>query len=200
MAKNSNSSDKVRCGWGSSNDIYMEYHDNEWGVPLHDEIKLFEFLVLESFQSGLSWITILKKRKNFIHAFEGFDPNKVALFSETKVQELMQDTGIVRNRRKIEAAINNAKRFLEIQEEFGSFDKYIWAFVDFRPIINKWKDLSEMPAKTNLSDTIAADMKKRGFKFIGSTVIYSHMQATGMMNDHVVGCFRYEEIKSYLIK
>ncbi|NQU87582.1 MAG: DNA-3-methyladenine glycosylase I, partial [Mariniphaga sp.] len=123
MAKNSNSSDKVRCGWGSSNDIYMEYHDNEWGVPLHDEIKLFEFLVLESFQSGLSWITILKKRKNFIHAFEGFDPNKVALFSETKVQELMQDTGIVRNRRKIEAAINNAKRFLEIQEEFGSFDK-----------------------------------------------------------------------------
>ena len=183
---------KSRCSWCLGNDLYKTYHDEEWGVPLHDEIKLFEFLVLESFQSGLSWLTILKKRENFRKAFDGFDPEKVAAYSEKEIERLMQDAGIVRNRRKIEAAINNARCFLEIQKEYGSFDKYIWAFVGFRSIINQWKNLQEMPAKTKLSDKIAADMKRRGFKFVGSTVIYSHMQATGMVNDHVVGCFRHD--------
>jgi DNA-3-methyladenine glycosylase I len=192
--------DSSRCGWGNSEEIYIEYHDHEWGVQVHDDKKLFEFLTLESFQSGLSWLTILKKRENFRKAFNGFDPIKVAKYGEKEIILLMGDSGIIRNLQKIKAAINNAQRFLEIQKEFGSFDKFIWSFTNYKTIINQWKNNNEIPAKTNLSDEIAADMKKRGFKFIGSTVLYSHIQATGMVNDHLVSCFRYKEINHNLGK
>lgn len=187
---------KKRCGWESKNEIYTEYHDNEWGVPLHDDYTLFEFLTLESFQAGLSWLIILRKRGNFRRAFENFDPVKVSQFNENKINALLEDKGIVRNRLKIKACINNAGRFLEIQKEFGSFAKYIWAFVDDKPIINHFEKLEELPAKTELSDIISKDLKKRGFKFMGSTVVYSHMQATGMVNDHLVSCFRHIEVKN----
>jgi DNA-3-methyladenine glycosylase I len=178
-----------RCEWAQKSEIYSKYHDEEWGNPLHDDQKLFEFLILEGMQAGLSWITILKKRDAFRKAFEDFDVNKVASFDRQKVEELMSDPGIIRNRLKIEASINNAQHFLEVVEEFGSFDRYIWGFVDQKPVINHWTALSEIPAKTELSDRISEDLKRRGFKFVGSTIIYSHMQATGMINDHLVTCF-----------
>lgn len=183
---------KQRCSWCGKDPLYVKYHDEEWGVPVYDDQKLFEFLTLESMQAGLSWITILKKRENFREAFDGFDVNKVAKYNEKKFEELMQNEGIIRNRLKIQASINNAKAFLEIQEEFGSFSEYIWGFTDHKVIVNSWKSLDEIPAKTELSDKISKDLKKRGFKFVGSTVIYAHMQATGMVNDHIVSCFRYK--------
>lgn len=178
-----------RCEWAVKSEIMSKYHDEEWGKPLHDDQKLFEFLILEGMQAGLSWLTILKKREAFRRAYDNFDAQKVARYDETKVEELMADAGIIRNRMKIEASISNAKCFLNIVDEFGSFGKYIWSFVDFQPIVNQWTKLSELPAKTELSDLISADLKKRGFKFVGSTVVYAHMQATGMVNDHLVHCF-----------
>jgi DNA-3-methyladenine glycosylase I len=186
--------DKVRCGWCKNDPLYMAYHDSEWGIPLYDDDKLFEFLILETFQAGLSWITILRKRENFRSAFDYFDYKKIANYSETKYEELLLDAGIIRNKLKIKATITNAVAFMEVQEEFGSFSNYIWNFTKGKPIKNKWKMLSELPATTELSDTISKDLKKRGFKFVGSTVIYAHMQATGMINDHVTECFRYQEV------
>ena len=185
-----------RCNWGTSNELMMKYHDTEWGVPLHDDQKLFEFIVLESFQAGLSWQIVLNKREAFREAFDNFNPEKVAQYSDDKIAKLVQNKSIIRNKRKISACINNAKRFLEIQKEFGSFDKYIWGFVDYKPIINTFTSSKELPAKTPLSDAISADLKKRGFSFVGSTVVYAHMQATGMVNDHIVSCFRYNEINA----
>lgn len=183
-----------RCAWGSSNPLMIEYHDTEWGVPLHDEQKLFEFLVLEGMQAGLSWNTILNKRQDFRAAFHNFDPQRVARYTTRDVKRLLNNPGIIRNRLKIEAAINNAQRFLEVQNEFSSFDAYIWDFVDGKPIKNGFKSLKEIPAKTPLSDAISKDLKQRGFKFVGSTIVYAHMQATGMVNDHTVDCFRYNEV------
>ena len=185
-----------RCEWCESSDLYMKYHDTEWGVPVYDDQKHFEFLVLESAQAGLSWITILKKRENYRKAYDNFDPKKVARYTDAKKAKLMADSGIVRNRLKIEASINNAKLFLEVQKEFGSFSDYIWSFTKGKPVIGKWKSISEIPPRTELSDTIASDLKKRGFKFLGSVIMYSHLQATGIINDHITGCFRYKEIKN----
>ncbi|WFA09289.1 DNA-3-methyladenine glycosylase I [Tissierella sp. Yu-01] len=180
-----------RCPWCIGNELYEKYHDEEWGVPVHDDKKHFEFLVLESAQAGLSWLTILKKRENYRKAYDGFDAEKIAIYGEEKIEELMNNPGIVRNRRKIEASINNAKRFLEVKKEWGSFDKYIWSFVDYKPVRNHWEELSQVPSTTELSDKISKDLKKRGFKFLGSTIIYAHIQATGLVNDHLVTCFRY---------
>ncbi len=179
-----------RCGWCLSSDLYKEYHDKEWGVPVYDDQKLFEFLILETFQAGLSWITILKKRENFQSAFDDFDYKKVANYPEEKIQELLLDAGIIRNQLKIRAAVSNAVAFMKVQEEFGSFSKYIWGFTDGKPIDNNRKSLKEVPATSPLSDEISKDLKKRGFKFVGSTVVYAHMQATGMVNDHVEDCWR----------
>lgn len=178
-----------RCEWAAKSDLMSKYHDEEWGKPLHDDQKLFEFLILEGMQAGLSWLTILKKREAFREAFDNFDVQKVARYNKAKVEELMSNSGIIRNRLKIEASINNAQCFLKIVDEFGSFDKYIWSFVDYQPIINHWETLAEIPATTDLSDLISADLKRRGFKFVGSTVVYAHMQATGMVNDHLFHCF-----------
>jgi DNA-3-methyladenine glycosylase I len=183
-----------RCSWSESDELYIKYHDLEWGTPVHDDRKHFEFLVLESFQAGLSWHTILKKRENFRKAFDKFDPVKVAKYDKKKIEKLMKDAGIIRNRKKIEAAINNAKRFLEVQKEFGSFDKYIWGFTDHKPKINSWKRMAQIPTTTKLSDEISKDLKERGFKFVGSTTIYAHLQAIGVVNDHIVSCFRYNEL------
>ncbi|TDQ30279.1 DNA-3-methyladenine glycosylase I [Tenacibaculum caenipelagi] len=185
---------KQRCFWVSDDPLYIEYHDTEWGVPVYDDDKLFEFLILETFQAGLSWITILKKRENFRKAFDNFDYQKIANYSEDKYEELLQDEGIIRNKLKIKATITNAQLFMKVQEEFGSFSKYIWSFVDGNPIKNKFAKREEVPATTELSDAISKDLKKRGFKFVGSTVIYAHMQATGMVNDHTTDCFRYHEV------
>lgn len=182
----------MRCEW-AANEAAIEYHDAEWGVPLHDEQGLFEFLVLEGAQAGLSWDTILKKRDNYREAFDGFDPRKVARYGEKEVAELLANRGIVRNRLKIRSAIRNANAFLEVADEFGSFDGYIWEFVGGKPIINRWKQLSEIPATTAESDAMSRDLKKRGFNFVGSTICYAFMQATGMVNDHIVDCFRYRE-------
>jgi len=173
----------------------IAYHDTEWGVPLHDDRGLFEFLVLEGMQAGLSWATILRKRENFRKAFSGFDARRVAVYGAKDVQRLLEDPGIIRNRLKIEAAINNARRFLEVQKEFGSFDRYIWGFVEGKPIRNRFRTLSELPARTPLSDRISKDLKSRGFKFTGSTIVYAHLQATGMVNDHMVHCFRYRQVQ-----
>jgi len=186
--------DKIRCGWCGSDPLYMEYHDTEWGVPVYDDAKLFEFLILETFQAGLSWITVLRKRENFRAAFDNFDYKKIANYREGKYEELLHNTGIIRNKLKIKATISNANSFMEVQKEFGSFSKYIWGFVNAEPIKNKAITLNDVPATTALSDTISKDLKKRGFKFVGSTVIYAHMQATGMVNDHVEECFRYNEV------
>lgn len=180
--------DKIRCAWCESDDLYRKYHDEEWGVPVFDDRKIFEFLVLESFQAGLSWYTILKKRENFSAAFDNFDYHKIADYSDEKIAELMQNPGIVRNRLKILAAVNNAQRFLEAQQESGSFSKYIWSFVNGKPIVNNPKTLKDVPATSKISDELAKDLKKRGFKFLGPTVMYAHMQATGMVNDHVMDC------------
>ena len=179
-----------RCSWCLSSDLYKKYHDEEWGVPVYDDHKLFEFLILETFQAGLSWITILKKRENFQVAFDDFDYKKVANYPEEKIQELMLDAGIIRNQLKIRAAVSNAVAFMKVQEEFASFSKYIWNFTNGKPIDNKRKSLKEVPATSPLSDEISKDLKKRGFKFVGSTVVYAHMQATGMVNDHVEDCWR----------
>ena len=184
---------KKRC-WGDGLDPLMrEYHDREWGAPLHDDRRLFEFLILEGFQAGLSWKLILDKRENFRRAFRGFDPETVARFTARDVRRLLGDAGIVRNRLKVLGAINNAKRFLEVRREFGTFDRYIWGFVAGRPVLSGLRSFKDMPARTPLSDAISGDLKARGFKFVGSTVVYSHMQATGMVNDHLVTCFRYGE-------
>lgn len=178
----------VRCDWSEKDDLYKRYHDKEWGTPVYDDPILFEFLVLESFQAGLSWYTILKKRENFREAFEDFNYKKIANYSDEKIGELLSNAGIIRNRLKVLATINNAQKFLEVQKEFGSFSKYIWAFVDGKPIVNHPKTLSEVPATTEISDALSKDLKKRGFKFLGSTVIYAYMQATGMVDDHLVDC------------
>ncbi|MBD5084652.1 MAG: DNA-3-methyladenine glycosylase I [Clostridiales bacterium] len=177
-----------RCEWAGPDQIYIDYHDNEWGRPLHNDTKLFEMLILEGMQAGLAWITVLKKREAFREAFDGFDPHKVALYDDTKVEELMGNKGIIRHRGKINAAIGNAKAFLAIQEEYGSFDHFIWEYVGHAPIINAADSLAELPASTPLSDQISKDLKKRGFKFVGSTIIYSFMQAVGMVDDHMVWC------------
>jgi len=184
---------KNRCAWCLKFEQYIEYHDSEWGVPTHNDEVHFEFLILEGAQAGLSWSTILKKRDGYRKAFADFDPVKVARFTEHKLEKILLDPGIVRNRLKVFAAVNNAKRFLEVQKEFGSFDKYIWSFVNGRPIVNKWKTLKQIPATTKESDALSKDLIKRGFKFVGSTVIYAHMQACGLINDHLVDCFRYKE-------
>jgi len=183
-----------RCKWCEKDSLYIKYHDTEWGVPLHDEQQLFEFLMLETFQAGLSWITILRKRENFRKAFDNFDVKKIAQYDEHKIQALLQDTGIIRNKLKVRAAVSNAQAFLKLQKEFGSFDNYVWAFVNGKPIQNKWISVKELPGKTKLSDQLSKDLKKRGFKFVGSTIVYAYMQATGMVNDHAVDCFRHEEV------
>lgn len=183
-----------RCPWCENNELYKKYHDEEWGVPIHDDTKHLEFLILEGTQAGLSWLTILKKRENYYKAFDYFNAEKIAQYDEQRIGELLNNSGIIRNNLKIRAAINNAQRFLEIQQEFDSFDSYIWQFVDNTPIHNSWKKDSEIPAKTPLSDRISLDLKKRGFKFVGSTIIYAHIQATGLVNDHLVDCFRYDQL------
>ncbi len=183
-----------KCGWCLGDPLYETYHDEEWGVPVKDDATLFEFLILETFQAGLSWITILRKRENFRKALDNFDYRKIATYDQSKIDELLQDVGIIRNRLKVLATINNAKAYMKVQDEFGSFSEYIWGFVDGEPIKNSLEDYRKAPANTPLSDTISKDLKKRGFKFVGSTVVYAHMQATGMVNDHEVNCFRYEEV------
>ena len=185
---------KTRCSWPGDDPLYIAYHDSEWGVPVHDDRQLFEFLTLETFQAGLSWITVLRKREHFRKAFDDFDYLKIAKYSQAKQDELREDAGIIRNRLKIAAAVNNAQRFIEIQEEFGSFDSYIWGFVDFEPLDTACESSKDVPNTTEISDRLSKDLKKRGFKFVGSTVIYAHMQATGMVNDHVKSCFRYKEL------
>lgn len=184
---------KSRCPW-PIDELYIRYHDTEWGVPLHDDRILFEFLVLEGAQAGLSWHTILKKRENYRKAFDQFDPEKVARYSAAKIARLLADPGIVRNRLKVASAVKNAKAFLKVQEEFGTFDKYIWGFVEGRPIVNAFRSTREVPARTRESDAMSKDLKQRGFTFVGSTICYAHMQATGMVNDHLVGCFRHREL------
>ena len=186
-----------RCPWlDLDKPDYVAYHDREWGVPVHDDRKHFEFLTLESAQAGLSWYTVLRKRANYRKAFAEFDPAEVARFSAAKVEQMLQDPGLIRNRRKIGAAVENARHFLAVQDEFGSFDAYIWRFVDGEPIVNKWRTLADLPATSRESDALSKDLKSRGFKFIGSIVIYSHMQATGLVNDHVLDCFRHSQILS----
>jgi len=184
-----------RCAWSNNDKLYIKYHDKEWGVPVHNDRKLFEFLILEGFQAGLSWFTILKKRENFRKAFDNFDFNKIAKYDKKKINVLLKDAGIIRNRLKIAAAVTNAEAFIETRKEFGTFDKYIWSFTDGKPIQNKFESLKKIPAKTKLSDKISDDLKKRGFKFVGSTIVYAHMQATGMVNDHAVDCFRHKEVQ-----
>ncbi|MBO0590794.1 DNA-3-methyladenine glycosylase I [Cellulophaga sp. E16_2] len=186
--------EKQRCGWCQGDDLYEAYHDLEWGVPVKEDDKLFEFLILETFQAGLSWITILRKRENFREAFDSFDYKKIAKYDAIKIEELLQNAGIIRNKLKINATISNAIAFLKIQEEFGSFSAYIWEFVKHKPIKNTVENYKLAPANTPLSDVISKDLKKRGFKFVGSTVIYAQMQATGMVNDHEITCFRYNEV------
>ena len=185
---------KTRCTWCGDDPLYVKYHDEEWGVQLHDDKKLFEFLILEGAQAGLSWITVLRKRENYRNALDNFDYKKIAQYDEKKEQELLQNEGIIRNKLKIKSLIRNAKVFMNIQKEFGSFDKYIWSFVDNKPIRNDFKSLSDLPAKTDISDTISKDLKKRGMNFVGSTIIYAYMQAIGMVNDHTKDCFRYNEV------
>ena len=180
---------KNRCAWCEKDDLYRDYHDNEWGKPVYDDDKLFEFLILETFQAGLSWYTVLVKRENFRKAFDNFDYKKIAKYNDSKIEELLENEGIIRNKLKVKATVSNAIAFMEVQKEFGSFSKYIWNFVDGKPIDNKPKTLKDVPATTPLSDAISKDLKKRGFKFVGSTVMYAHMQATGMVNDHVEDCF-----------
>jgi DNA-3-methyladenine glycosylase I len=188
-------SNLTRCGWTSENPLMIEYHDKEWGVQLHDDRKLFEFIILDAFQAGLNWSIILGKRKNFEKAFDNFNPVKIAKYNDKKFNELMSDTGIIRNKLKISATIDNAKAFLKIQKEFGSFDKYIWQFTKGKMLVNKWKSLSEIPASTANSDEMSKDLKRRGFRFAGTTICYAFMQAAGMVNDHLVTCFRHKEVQ-----
>ncbi|NQX76804.1 DNA-3-methyladenine glycosylase I [Gilvibacter sp.] len=187
--------DKInRCSWCGDDPLYVDYHDKEWGTPVYDDPTLFEFLILETFQAGLSWITVLRKRENFRRAFDNFDYKKIAQYEEAKIQELLLDSGIIRNKLKVRATVSNAQAFMKVQEEFGSFSKYIWGFTGGKPIVNSFEKLSQVPANTPLSDKISKDLKKRGFKFVGTTVVYAHMQATGMVNDHITSCFRYKEL------
>ncbi|MBN2200449.1 DNA-3-methyladenine glycosylase I [bacterium] len=186
--------EKIRCPWPVNDPLYIDYHDREWGTPVHDERKHFEFLVLETMQAGLSWHIILKKRENFRKAFDGFDPVRVAKYDERKIRALLNDAGIVRNRLKIRAAVNNAQRFLEVQKEFGTFNAYLWGFVNGKTVQNRRRRLRDLPARTPLSDRVSLDLKKRGFRFTGTTVIYAHLQAVGVVNDHLVSCFRHHEL------
>lgn len=188
-----------RCPWCEGNELYVKYHDEEWGVPVFDDRKQFEFLVLESAQAGLNWLTILKKREAYREAYDNFDVSSVASFDEEKVQKLLKADGIIKNQLKIRSSINNAQKFLKVQDEFGSFSRYIWKFVDFSPVINEWEDISQVPAKTELSEKISSDLKKRGFKFLGPVIVYSHLQATGIVNDHIKSCFRYDQIKDIAV-
>jgi DNA-3-methyladenine glycosylase I len=181
----------VRCKWSISDPLYIKYHDKEWGIPVHNDRHLFEFLILEGMQAGLSWITILKKRDNFRNAFDNFDPVKVAAYNQQKIKKLLSNEGIIRNKLKVNAAVTNAKLFLQIQNEFGNFNKFIWKFVGGKPKINGWKSVKDIPVKTSESDAMSRDLKKRGFKFVGSTICYAFMQATGMVNDHTTDCFRH---------
>ncbi|OZV70605.1 DNA-3-methyladenine glycosylase I [Winogradskyella aurantia] len=183
-----------RCGWCKGDPLYEAYHDKEWGVPVYDDDTLFEFLVLETFQAGLSWITILRKRENFRLAFDNFNYKRISNYDDEKITALLNNSGIIRNKLKIRATVSNARAFIKIQEDFGSFSNYIWGFIDGTPIKNNFNNLKDIPANTSLSDTISKDLKKRGFKFVGSTVVYAHMQATGMVNDHIMSCFRYNEV------
>lgn len=185
---------KASCNWPGNNKLMIQYHDEEWGVPVHNDRKLFEFIVLDGFQAGLSWSTILNKRENFRKAFDNFEPGVIAEYSEAKIENLFQDAGIIRNKLKIRATVSNAQKFLEVQKEFGSFDKYIWQFTGGKTIINKWENFSEIPASSNESNNMSKDLKKRGFKFVGTTICYAFMQAAGMVNDHLVYCKRYNEI------
>jgi DNA-3-methyladenine glycosylase I len=185
---------KQRCAWAGSDALYQSYHDTEWGVPLHDDRRLFEFLILEGAQAGLSWITILRKRDNYRAAFDGFDATRIAAYDTNKIESLLQDAGIVRNRLKIQAAIINAQRFLDVQDEFGSFDRFIWQFVDGKTIQNSRRRMGDIPASTAESDAMSKELKRRGFKFVGTTICYAHMQATGMVNDHTTDCFRHAEL------
>lgn len=192
MTKTSLEKEPPRCEWCGTNSLYQQYHDEEWGVPCFDEATLFEFLLLEGAQAGLSWITVLKKRENYRKAFDQFNPEKIARYSEKKIAKLKENAGIIRNDLKIRAAVNNAQRYFELCEQKSSLSDYLWSFVDGKPIQNRWKTLAEIPASTPLSDAIAKDMKKRGFKFFGTTICYAHMQATGMVNDHVISCHRHK--------
>jgi len=185
---------QIRCPWAGDTQIYIDYHDKEWGRPVHDDRKLFEMLILEGMQAGLSWITILKRRETFREAFDNFDPEIVARYDEAKMWELMENEGIIRNRLKIHAAVNNAKLFLKVQEDYGSFDKFIWSYVDHTPIVGHIKTMEDIPATTEVSDRMSKDLKKMGFKFVGSTILYAFMQATGMVNDHLTDCFVYQEM------
>jgi len=191
---------KRRCDWSGTDPLYVKYHDREWGVPVHDDRRLFEMLILEGAQAGLSWLTILQKREDFRRAFDHFDPSRVAEYNERKIRELLRNPGIIRNRLKIRAAVHNAKAYLKVVDEFGSFDRYIWRFVGGRPIQNRRAGLRDIPAWTEESDALSKDLKKRGFKFVGSTICYAFMQAVGMVNDHVVECFRYKEIKNAAVR
>jgi len=186
---------KTRCDWPGSNELMQKYHDEEWGVPNHDDRKWFEYITLDAFQAGLSWAIVLNKRENFRRAFNNFDPNQIAEFDNNKIKKLIQDVGIIRNKIKINATIHNAKIFLKVQNEFGTFDKYIWKFVNGKPIINSWKSMSELPAHTVESDLLSKDLKSRGFKFVGTTICYAFMQSAGMVNDHQIDCYRYKEIQ-----
>jgi DNA-3-methyladenine glycosylase I len=186
---------KQRCAWPGNDPLYCTYHDEEWGVPLHDDQCLFEFLTLEGAQAGLSWITILRKRENYRALFDSFNANRVAAYDTNKIESLLKDPGIVRNRLKVESAVNNAQKFLEVQEEFGSFDAFVWRFVNGKPKQNRWRSLTEIPASTPESDAMSKELKRRGFKFVGSTICYAHMQATGMVNDHTTDCFRHKQLR-----
>jgi DNA-3-methyladenine glycosylase I len=188
---------KTRCAWAGIEPIYVEYHDTEWGVPVRDDRTLFEFLVLEGAQAGLSWITILKRREGYREAFDGFDPERVARFSPKKVEQLLKNPRIIRNRLKVESAVTNAKAFLKVQDEFGGFATYQWNLVNNRPLVNRRRTMQDIPPRTELSDAWSRDLKKRGFSFVGSTIIYAHMQAVGVVNDHVISCFRYKEVQKY---
>lgn len=185
---------RTRCTWCGTDPLYCQYHDTEWGVPLHNDQALFEFLILESMQAGLSWITILHKRENYRMAFDNFDATRIARYDTGKIETLLQNPGIVRNRLKVQAAITNAQRFLEVQSEFGSFDIFVWQFVDGKPKQNAWRNIADIPATTSESDAMSRELKRRGFKFVGSTICYAHMQATGMVNDHTTDCFRHKEL------
>ena len=187
--------EKSRCAWVGKEDIYVKYHDEEWGVPVRDDARQFEFLILETFQAGLSWITVLRKRENFRKAFDNFDYKKIALYNEEKIQSLLENEGIIRNQLKVRATVTNAQAFMEIQKEFGSFTDYIWGFVNGKSVNEKRKSIKEVPATNEISDRLSKDLKKRGFKFVGSTVVYAHLQATGLINDHTTDCFRHIEVK-----
>jgi DNA-3-methyladenine glycosylase I len=185
---------KTRCEWATGDPLLMQYHDEEWGVPIHDDRTLFEFLVLEGAQAGLSWLTVLRKRENYRQAFDDFEVEKIANYGEEKIAALLENPGIIRNRLKVRSAVTNARAFLKVQDEFSSFDKYIWQFVDGKPIHNDWQDLAQLPAKTDIAEMMSKDLIQRGFKFVGPTICYAHMQATGMVNDHLVHCFRYPQL------